>query len=356
MKYKKIRAKQLIKYFLISLLLLPSCNNNIRQGGIESLFKSERMLQHTEIQLTNDEFLGLVLQLKLLDNDLIVHEHGRAYSFSIIDINSSTLYSRFARFGQGPNEVLPRLDDLTVFDGNTITAFSVQANALYSFSRKNDFLPKRKIDFGQDRSIGITNMIPISSDRYIAMGVFEEGRYLFLGENGEKISFNFDFPIPTDGTRFTSPIQQVVAFQGILQGRPNRNAFFFAAMTSEVFEIMEIDNDNNLRQVFSFHGEIARFVLEGNTSVAFRRESNVFFVSATSTDNYIYLLYSNKMIGDNIHNAMQSSRVLVFDWQGNPITKLLLDIEVNAIAVSENDEYLFAYANELEKLVRFVLK
>jgi len=231
----------------------------------------------------------------------------------------------------------------------------VQANALYYFKRENDFLPQKKLSFGQDRSVGIISMVPVSTERYIAMGVFEEGRYLLLGQHGEKISFNFDFPAPTDGTRFTTPVQQFSAFRGILQGRPNRNAFFFAAMTSEIFEIMEVDKNDNLHKIFSFHGEMARFVLDGG-GVATRRESKIVFSSAASTNNYIYLLYSNKAIGDNINNAFHSNQVLVFDWSGNPVTRLLLDIEVSQIAVSENDEYLFAYANELEKLVRFDLR
>ena len=351
-----MKTIQQIFFFFAALLISVSCNKQVK--NIDSLFTSERALQHTEMLLADDEFLGLVFRLMAVGDNLIVHEHGREYSFSIINTNNNILSSRFARFGQGPYEVLPQLMSPGILNDSIITFFSIQRNALLYSNLKGDLLPRKKIDF--DRSIGAMSMIPVSSDRYIAMGAFEGGKYALLSENGEVLSFNFDYPMPLCGANLTSPMHKFLAFQGTLQRRPDGGAFFFVAMSSEIFEIIEVDKNDNVRKVFKYHGRMAQFLPEGDgfnrTSVAIHRSSRMFFIDATATNNYIYLLYSNKIIEDGFHSARQSNQVLVFDWQGNPITRLLLDIEVSVIAVSENDEYLFAYANELEKLVRFDLR
>jgi len=238
-----------------------------------------------------------------------------------------------------------------------MTLFNSNQNTLFYINYKGDMLPKKKLEFNKNDNI--RSVISISSQRYIALGAFEEGRYLLLDENGEKLSFNFDYPSMTDGTELSTPMFKHMAFQGTLMRKPNGDSFFFVTSKSEIFEIIKVNEDDKLDKVFSYHGETGQFVFEGDgysrTSIATKRASKMFFADATCSDNYIYLLYSNKVIGDNLYRAYRSNNVLVFDWKGEPVTSLLLDIEVDNIAVDKNDSYMYAYNKSTEQLVKFDL-
>lgn len=340
---------------LLLAVIVSACNNP--RTSIISLFTSEKVIDHhTVIELADDEFLGFVFSMSLANNSLIVRERDRSEFYSIIDIRDNTV-RRFGTRGQGPNELIfPTC--FSILNDSIATFSDVSLSALFEVNYTGDLLPRRILEFNRDYQI--RSIIPVSATRYIALGNFEEGRYLLMDETGRKLSFHFNFPTPRAGTNLATPMLQFLAFQGSLIRRPSGYAFFFAGRTSEILEIIEVDKDDNLKKIFSFHGEMAHLVTSGDGrtsgSVGIRQNSKKRFVSASATDNYIYLLYSGKEIRDYLCNAVRSNRLLVLDWQGNPVTKLLLDIEVNQIAVSENDEYLFAYANDLGKLVRFELR
>jgi hypothetical protein len=48
--------------------------------------------------------------------------------------------------------------------------------------------------------------------------------------------------------------------------------------------------------------------------------------------------------------------VLVFDWDGKAVTKLVLDKEVNFIAIKNDNTCMFAYDKDNDQLLRFQLK
>lgn len=350
MKYK---MKATALSFLMAIVV--SCCQN--RTNINSIFKSEKKIQHTAVELANSEFLSMVFKLELTGNDLIVFDYDIEKYFSIININDNSLYARFGNIGQGPNELLVSPIQLAVLNDSIMTVFNFNQNSLFYINYKDDFLPKKKLEF--DRSDMVIAVIPISSQRYIALGAFEEGRYLLLDENGKKLSFNFDYPSTKDRAELPTPMHKFLAFQGTLMRKPSGSSFFFVCNDSEVFEIIEVDDEDKLEKVFSYHGEIKHYVPGGDgynkVSVATKRESKKFFVDVTCSDNYIYVLYSNKVIGDDSVIANRSNNVLVFNWKGNPITSLLLDIEVDHIAIDENDSYLYAYSKKTEQLVKFEL-
>lgn len=218
-------------------------------------------------------------------------------------------------------------------------------------------MPNKIIDFDPNKKI--INALPIAYKRYIALGGFEGGRYLLLDENGNSLSSFFKYPEFTNYKNITN-LHKALAFQGHLMRRPDGKRFFFAGRESEIIEILEIDKTDNINKIFNFHGRIAEFNFDGDginfTASTIKNKSKLFFIDANCTQNYIYLLYSNKVIKDNLSNALKSSKILVIDWNGKPINLFQLDIDVNYIAVDENDVILYAYNADEEQLVKFNIK
>ncbi|MBA7556081.1 hypothetical protein ES705_48779 [subsurface metagenome] len=65
------------------------------------------------------------------------------------------------------------------------------------------------------------------------------------------------------------------------------------------------------------------------------------FVSGTVSDNYIYILYSGCLRDEENWSYGQS--IYIYDWEGNPVKKIILDRSVYTIGVSEDDSRLYSY-------------
>ncbi|HBG41549.1 MAG TPA: hypothetical protein DDW85_09065 [Porphyromonadaceae bacterium] len=200
------------------------------------------------------------------------------------------------------------------------------------------------------------NIVPLISGKYVALGLFENGRYLLLDNAGKEISYNFDYPKFEGEESFTNA-HKAMAFQGKIMNRPDGRRFFFACSNSELFQIFQIKN-NKIGSIYDFQGEFATFVPEGDghqkIAAGVSRDSKTKFIDAYCTQKYIYLLYSNRLIRENINKAFYANIILVYDWNGKAIKRYNLDIDVNNIAVNEDDNMIYASDNEsFTSMVKF---
>ena len=82
--------------------------------------------------------------------------------------------------------------------------------------------------------------------------------------------------------------------------------------------------------------QVKSFNVMGRTS-----KTRYAFINAAVTDNYIYVLYSGKL--SNTKNSYFGSYIFVYDWDGNPIKKIILDREALSLTVSKNDKDIYIY-------------
>ncbi|SFL52127.1 TolB-like 6-blade propeller-like [Porphyromonadaceae bacterium KH3CP3RA] len=342
---------------VLCLFISLSCKENEKK--IINNFNEIENVSHTPVKLDNDSFFSKVWKIYYVNDKLITYDVDNEFLFSITDLNKKVMLSKFGKLGQGPDEISGMVTTTSIVNKNTISFFEPNKSILYTINFENptnllltEELSVKGIDM-------IMTLTPLSSDLFVATGIFEQGRFLLLDKAGKVISYNFDYPTFTNEEIFTHA-HKAMAFQGKLAVRPDGKRFFFACEDSEVFEIIEITQNNNLNKIFEFHGELGNFKPEGDgrnsIAAAISRNSKKKFIDSYCTQDYIYLLYSNKVIGDNIYDAYLANTVLVFDWDGNPVKLLNLDTTVSNIAINENDRYMYAYSNDTEQLIRFTLE
>lgn len=339
------------------LLVINTAACSVKKDSLADQFRITKEIQHERVEVRNNESYSQIYRLLIEGENLIAYDYTGDFFFSKTDLRNQTIDFHFGRKGQGPNEVMMMPNGVTIFN-NKLYFYSINQSALFfiDYRQESDCFPEKVM--ASNREDQIMEITPIDFDKFVALGGFKEGRYLLLDKDGGKISYNFDYPT-FDGDKDTSPMHKFMAFQGHLVSRPDGKSFFFAGSSSELFEIIEIRENDVMNKVFDFQGELAQFVLEGDgikiSSAAIKKESKMFFIDANCTQNYIYLLISDKIIGDDFYNAIRSNKILVFDWNGNPVTSLSLDIEVNSIAVDSSDKVLYAYDQGNEQLVKFNL-
>jgi len=345
----KIRNKIFVinVFCLIMLFFVVACKEN--KQGLIGLFDSQKKLIHEKIQLANDkDYLSRVGGIFLDGNSLVINNDDEKTYMTIFNIKSKMFTNSFIKHGNGPKEMFSPPQSTQILAGNKLSYLDAQSQTLYQadYSQPDNVQIAQKLNLikGANFTMGL---IPMAYDYYIGIGFFEAGRYAVIDKKGKNVSYNFDYP--KDDSQPGTNAQKAMAFQGGLIANPNRTKFFFYGMTSEILEIMQLEKNGSLTKIKDIHYDLAKYkpLGDGKNSVssAIKKESKVAFISASATKKYIYLLYSGRTIESSFDLAFKSNTILVFDWEGRSVIKYNLDVDVNYIAVSEDDKVIYAIAN-----------
>ncbi len=323
-------------------------------------FKNECNLNHKLIELDKDSYFSIVFQLFIAKDKLLVYDVDTKYYFSVVDLNSKKIIEKIGVKGQGPNEIVGYPMSVSKIGSTEFCFYDIYKRKLsvIDISEKNKSTISEFKNFKPENSI--FNVLPTYSGTYITLGLFEKGRYLLLDAEGKELSYYFDYPKINNGAEFSNK-NKAMAFQGILKSRPDNKRFVFATRYSEIIEITELTKKNELKKVFEWHGDLGKFVTDDSKknsfSAAITQDTKATFRDVNVTSEYIYLLYSGHSFSEGSNSVTKCKSIYVIDWDGNPILKFNLDVNVTCIAVSEDNKTMYAIVEgDDTQLVKFVLK
>ena len=88
----------------------------------------------------------------------------------------------------------------------------------------------------------------------------------------------------------------------------------------------------------------------------FSAYSPVGYLYACGTEKNVYLLYSGKSYAEAGDKAFISSQIEVYNWEGEKVKTLMLDIPIKSMVVSEDDKTVYAISmNPEPQIVTFNL-
>lgn len=180
----------------------------------------------------------------------------------------------------------------------------------------------------------------MSSDKLLESGIYTAPEYLSIldlkGDNPEKFIGEFVppnkiFPINT----------WKAAYEGFLFLKPREDSAVLACRYSDRFVLFDIKSGNykTLSGPLNFSPSFDQ--IKGIEYPVSRNDETRFaFLGGTVTNQFIYLLFSG--LKEKDHNFNYGKLIFVYTWSGNPIRLLLLDRYVSSIAVSEDNNILYA--------------
>lgn len=332
---------------LLHTALFSSCQQEKKETLLDS-FTIERNLSHTVIE--KDSFWKVNNIIKNGDH-IILHEEDGSNNLSVYDLNERKIINRFGKRGNGPNELLSPPLSIIPLSEERIMWLDQNRKAVYEaiYSQPEPLFTK-KLDL-KEKGYYLFEIIPLVNHFYAGIGSIEEGRYMVLDSIGNKLSVWFDYP-PDE--QHAESMHKALAYQGGLIQHPDRTRFFFHCYDSEILEIVTIKEDGSLTKVNDVHYDYVSYVPQKDQryiSSAVKKESKACFISASATSNYIYLLYSGRVIGDGVFTAYRSNIIFVYDWEGNPVVRYNLDMDVNYISADENDKGIYGFSNDPETML-----
>lgn len=328
-------------YLMMSIILVMSCNN--RNESILNIFEKDQYVPVSSDFKIEEDSLGHPYLLSVVDSFLITHDPFELKHFTIFNNNTGKYIKRFGDIGMGPSEIL--FGSIGFADSPYFICYDEQKRSIYQYNV--DSLINHPMIYAPNilsrlniPQLLINRICLVDDSTYITLGLFEE-RYLYTLINRTNEVLNYYSDIYNSENNITTA-QKFISNQGILRKHPSRKKYTSALFNSANIDFLEVE-ENRIKMINSLHYQHPTFKVSNDNAVDLNDDCLIGFIDITTTDNYVYALYSdNTIVSKNREqNKAVSNIILVFDWDGKPISKYILEKEVSYIAADIEKNSIF---------------
>jgi hypothetical protein len=284
---------------------------------------------------------GTAGMIKLVDSVLIIFNvnEGAQYFLSNYSLDSDQVFKEYLWAGKGPGEAIGARG--IGINSNFLWVQDITLKKILTLETVNALSNDTLISF---------NEYPVNEDYYMIdfkdklhyFGVgFEHSAYKIQEVDlisGKIINEIGTFERKPDDLEY-SAIK--TAYQCFIHVKPTGNKIVLAYRFTDAIEIFDLKTQKSIL-IQGPEGFNVDFQPAKNTM--YRTDKTRFaFVSGggTVTNNYIYMCYSGDLAKKS--GATYARYIYVYDWDGNPVRKLILDRQIEGLAVSKDNSVIYAF-------------
>jgi hypothetical protein len=346
--------KQLFKWQVVILftccLSLLSCGHNTK--GNKDFPKEKELVAHL---MNVNENMGQVIDMKSVGDFLVVTGRNIETQALLIDKKTKASYM-FGETGEGPGRFLQAANCMPV-DNKHIGVYDVQRRLVYSFTMDS-------ILRGDARYLPDVLMKPISSfspiqidrlgeNKFAAISIGGTGlnRFILVDEEGEIISK--EGKLPEKEREEISDDAHAFAYWGRITTNPKTNKVAIGTNYAGIMQMYDCSTDK--AELIKEHNLFLADYKENAGYFAITPQTRWGYLSMDSNDTHIFALYSGLNQVENPDGSFSKSNIIhVFDWNGNPVIRLITDKQLSHICVDENTVY--GYDAEIGDIVAIDIK
>ena len=340
-----MRHKYTISCMALILFAIFSCINKNEERTINKLFSETLILKNDNVCIEGKD-LAQIEGISCNNKSLIVLDYHSGKSYSLFNIDSCKLIGRFGSIGQGPGEL--SLGTEGYIENNNFYLFYDQTgfigkqsiDSLYmNINSHPDPIAKYKIPDAQ-----FSKVISVNDSLFIGAGTYKSKyQFALFDRLSNIIDYNMDIYNINDNT--FNEYHKFLSNQGVLRKRPNGNQFVYSLNFSANIDFMEVQN-NKIQLIKSIRLQKPDYrpITDDNLNRVLPSNDNIIgYIGLCATEKYVYALYTDKkLFADNKWNDYSSNKILVFDWNGNPIKIIELKKNVYYICVNEESGKIYA--------------
>ncbi len=335
------------KVLLILSLVVVACNNN-KSSDIKDVDLSIEKLSHIK-PIYRDP---IAMFYNEQDETLLINIRDDDNCVQRINLISGE-YENLIKTGRGRDEYIQlRLLDM---DENG-DFYGKEFRSYLSFSRDGALLSSYNSDE--------TNINIFFANRFkganIVYGNFNHPKSLLtiFDESWREISHFGEFPKDGISEAKGGEMGKIMAYQGVILSNDTLSKVAFVSYQGKFFSIFDIDSEFNAEMTYNIQQNLPKYRNSGGSGMGVVFSSLTFYyISACNSDNFIYILYSGKDMGENsnmgFYSANRSNVILVYDWNGNHLYNLHSDQELTAICVDRDDSNIIATYYDDEYGIQF---
>jgi hypothetical protein len=243
-------------------------------------------------------------------------------------------------------------DDLAgCYDGSTRQFSEIALNS------KTTPLKTKKCSFISDVNMNF-QVIKDGFNQYIGLGIYPEGMFMLYDSLGTAIRSFFEYPYKDADEKSIKHEFRAMAYQGKIILNPSGTKFAYTARFADVIHFYAVSN-KNIQLIKKVENRFCEYAPdEGGRGYgsAIKPTNRNGYADIYTTEKYVYLLYSGKTILEYREKMLESNQLKIYDWSGQLLKEIELDIPCKYFCVSPDDKNMWAIAEIPEPtIVRFDL-
>ncbi len=326
-----------------------------KKDGIDPLFTEVDSLKHTSLN-SGEHLWGTPFIMRCMDSLIWVYdEKSNENLFHLFNPKHPDHVISFGRKGQGNDEFIMPLEMMS-YNDSVGMIYDYATKKLVSFC-SNDILegtPEYTLSY-KDTFPSTVKLFVTRFNTVLSFGFYDDCMF-YLQRDNQLLQKLGEFPYRDANEREIDNRLKGMAYQGVLRNNLSNDRFVYAVNSAEIAYFYKIDS---LKAVpvckYEFtYPEYKPVQQENARSAAISSRNVKTFIDVTATDNYVYILYSGKNFKESGMRAFEGNVLYVFDWEGKPLKKYLLDVSVTRLCVNKEGNTIYAFANIPETtLIKF---
>ena len=287
--------------------------------------------------------LAAPIELNYLDPLLLFIDRYENTLVTVFDTKNGQFVRRFITQGQGPGEVIPPLRLSVSSVDKQMYAYQSSARNLNVYEL-SDIIDKDKNNITHKQfSFKDAVYIKKVKDGYIGVGYIEGGRFRLYDSEGNTVSSFGEYPFRGKEIAMNH-LDRFILYQGVLASSAYGNYFVIGTFYCDNLEFYRIEN-GKAELIKKYETYDAKAVMNGGM-IRIDNDCIVNYMEAYG-GKYCYMLYYGKpYVENNERYSRASSRIIVFDWDGNYIKSYKTDRPVYSFCVDEENNIIYASAHD----------
>lgn len=317
------------------LALLSSCSTKKEQKEVVV-----QSLKH-ELLMGDEYLIGRVSDMTLMNDSIpVVINVASDKIFQVLDHSRKKLIE-VGNVGQGPDDFLLSFGLLS--EGkNTFSASDVSRRRFSTvYLNPEDDSWRVEHHFKYD-SIMHIYIKPIANNRYVATGIYDDCHLMLLDEKGTPLKGFGEWPYQDEQEKKVPGTTRARVYQGKLEVSPSGDKLVFAVVSGDMLYFYRVLPNGELELISKQENAYAHY---DHSSGAHYGTAPHHHLDACTTEDYVYTLYSGRSLKEHGMSCFQGNLIRVYDWEGNLVKKLQLDIDVKQMAVSMDNRKIYAIAD-----------
>jgi hypothetical protein len=331
------------------LLFLLSCEE--KKTTLVSYFDNKPEIQLQSVILVPEDKTNNPSELLCYDTLLILKNFMTPTVFTLVDTKSGNIIKDFGKSGTGPGEFVGNLQiDRSFQSGFINTPDNTQARmyqyCVDSILYSDNVQPRNLFSLAVNEKVKNIYYRILQVNDSIYVGTQSNGleRFLVFNINNNESYPQGVFPKDKNQQKLADEKMLPDAYQGYLRYNYSNNKMVFASANSEMIEIYKLDKLNLILEK-GYYTSLPIYILRKTSDGARYLSMQIndgHTISLATSDRFIYQLLCNKGKEVSFYELLKSNLILVFDWDGKPIKKFILDCEVKAIEISPDEKRIYA--------------
>lgn len=325
---------------LLVFLLSSCCQNSDKDNGLIIDCQHKMLFDDDEYMLGKPNCIALV------DSILVIADSQTNPMLHLLNIKTGKPIGQYLSRGQGPDEYMA-IGTLGRLNKNTLFFHDLNKRVFcYLVFPKTENGKIQIVEAFKCTEEAHNTMIPLTDASYMASGIYQKGRFCLLTDSGKTKDFWGTYPSRDEREKSVSNFIKSQAYMGQLSSSPANDKFVFHAAAADMLSFYKYEN-KEIRLIKDIQRSFPdyKYGKDIDEFLGTSRKKPITYLSACTTEQFVYLLYSGKTYMENQLKAFESNEIHVYDWNGERVKTLSLDIDIKEMVVSDDDSIMYAIAD-----------